>query len=35
MIKPTYLQKGDTIAIVAPAGFLKSEDSLIFDKKRE
>ncbi|MFK5890160.1 MAG: LD-carboxypeptidase [Flavobacteriaceae bacterium] len=28
MIKPTYLQKGDTIAIVAPAGFLKSEDSL-------
>lgn len=28
MIKPAYLQKGDTIAIVAPAGFLKSEDSL-------
>jgi muramoyltetrapeptide carboxypeptidase len=28
MIKPTYLQKGDTIAIVAPAGFLKSKDSL-------
>lgn len=28
VIKPTYLQKGDTIAIVAPAGFLKSEDSL-------
>jgi len=28
MIKPTYLQKGDTIAIVAPAGFLKSEESL-------
>ena len=28
MIKPTYLQKGDTIVIVAPAGFLKSEDSL-------
>jgi len=28
VIKPTYLLKGDTIAIVAPAGFLKSEDSL-------
>jgi len=28
MIKPPNLQKGDTIAIVAPAGFLKSEESL-------
>jgi len=28
MIKPPNLQKGDSIAIVAPAGFLKSEESL-------
>ncbi len=28
MIKPQNLHKGDTIAIVAPAGFLKSDESL-------
>ena len=28
MIKPTYLQKGDTIAIVAPAGVIKNNNSI-------
>ena len=28
MITPPHLQKGDSIAIVAPAGFLKSDESL-------
>ena len=34
LIKPPYLQKGDTIAIVAPAGILKNKQEIIQKAKK-
>ena len=34
LIKPAYLQKGDTIAIVAPAGILKNKQEIIYKAKK-
>ena len=34
LIKPAYLQKGDTIAIVAPAGILKNKQEIILKAKK-
>ena len=34
LIKPSYLQKGDTIAIVAPAGILKNKQEIIQKAKK-
>ena len=34
LIKPPYLQKGDTIAIVAPAGILKNKQEIILKAKK-
>ena len=34
LIKPPYLQKGDTIAVVAPAGILKNKQEIILKAKK-
>lgn len=34
LIQPKYLEKGDTIAIVAPAGILKNKEQVIQDAKK-